>query len=61
MVTWTSTSIIDLIFIILYAVLILPNIFLVVKHGMRKDSGYIFLLLVCCGKLLAQSLEADSR
>ena len=51
MIMWTSTSIIDLIFIPLYAVLLFPNIFLCFKHGIRKHSGYLFLVIVCCGEI----------
>jgi succinate-acetate transporter protein len=46
MTTWTTDAIIDIVFIFLYAILLLLNIFNCIKHGIRREGGYILLLLV---------------
>jgi hypothetical protein len=46
MATWTANAIIQLVFIILYAVLLIPNVFNVIKHGAKRDAGYISLIIV---------------
>jgi hypothetical protein len=46
MATWNSDAIIDLIFTLLYAILLVLNIFNVFRHGFTKEAGYIFLVIV---------------
>ena len=46
MATWGPDAIIDLVFIVLYGVLLILNIFNVIKHGVRREGGYILLLAV---------------
>jgi hypothetical protein len=48
MASWSAESIIDTVFIPLYAVLLFVNIFNAIKHGMvtYREAGYVFLLLV---------------
>lgn len=48
MATWTANAIIDLIFIILYAILLVLNVFNVFRHGFSKEAGYISLVIVSC-------------
>jgi len=46
MVHWVATAIIDLVFIVLYAILLVLNVFNVFSHGFKKEAGYIFLVIV---------------
>jgi hypothetical protein len=46
MTTWGPDAIIDLVFIILYSVLLVLNVLNVIKHGVRREGGYILLLVV---------------
>jgi hypothetical protein len=46
MASWTAEAIIDTVFIPLYAILLVTNIFNVIKHGLTREAGYFFLLLV---------------
>jgi hypothetical protein len=46
MATWGSDAKIDLIFIILYFILLIANIPNVFKHGFARSSGYLPLLIV---------------
>jgi len=46
MATWTADAVIQVVFIILYAILLVPNIFNVIKHGAKKEAGYISLVVV---------------
>jgi len=47
MAYWGSEAKIDLIFIILYFILLIANIPNVFKHGFARSSGYLPLLIVC--------------
>ena len=47
MTTWNADAIIDIVFIVLYGILFVPNVFNCIKHGIRREGGYILLLLVC--------------
>lgn len=60
MTTWIAESIIDLVFICLYFLLFLLNIFNVIKHGFARDAGYILLLVVsvCTVLTLTRNLIA---
>lgn len=46
MATWTADPIIEVIFIILYAIFLVLNVFNVIKHGAKKQQGYIPLVAV---------------
>ena len=46
MATWTADAIIEVVFIILYAIILVPNIFNVIKHGIKKEDGYSSLVVV---------------
>ena len=47
-VIWSmiGDAITDLVFIFLYGILLILNIFNVIKHGVRREGGYILLLMV---------------
>lgn len=52
MASWSAESIIDTVFIPLYAVLLFANIFNVIKHGITyREAGYVYLLLVSVLKI----------
>lgn len=46
---WSTETVIDAIFIPLYAVVLIANLFNCAKHGMKKEGGYL-LLVVACGR-----------
>jgi len=43
MATWTADAIIQVVFIILYAIVLVLNVFNVIEHGAKKEAGYISL------------------
>jgi hypothetical protein len=47
MAVWPAVAIIDLVFIPIYGILLILNVFNVFKHGFSKSGGYLSLLIVC--------------
>ena len=50
MTHWSADAIIQVVFIILYAILLVPNAFNVVKHGFTREAAYILLIVVSIRK-----------
>jgi len=50
MTHWTADAIIQVVFIIFYAILLVPNAFNVVKHGFTREAAYILLIVVSIRK-----------
>jgi len=46
MAYWYADDIIDVIFIILYSIVLVANIFNCFKHGITREGGYVLLVLV---------------
>ena len=47
MAYWGAAAKIDLIFLVLYFLLGIANIFNVKRHGLKKSVGYVSLVAVC--------------
>ena len=50
MTHWTADAIIQVVFIIFYAILLVPNAFNVIKHGFTREAAYILLIVVSLRK-----------
>lgn len=53
--TWSADSVIDTIFVPLYAVLLIANIFNCAKHGRAREAGYILLVVACISTPLRET------
>lgn len=49
--TWPSNVVTDVVFIPIYAVLLLASSYTVFKHGIARRFGFLFLVIFCIGEL----------